>query len=361
MPFNASRLSVARKRRQLSKKGFADLVGVASHTVTRWEHGETDPSEANIARFADVLRFPVEFFFRGNLEEADPTMVSFRSQRAMAAAERDAAMAAGAIGFEISDWVEAKFDLPAARVPDLNLYEPEMAAVLLRQDWGLGEEPISNMVHLLESRGVRVFSLAENTKRVNAFSLWRSDKPYVFLNTMKTAENSRFDAAHELGHLVLHQDGKTTGRVAEEQANLFASAFLLPKASVLASVGKFRSLDHLLLLKRKWKVSLMALIVRLSRLGLISPWTYRDFCIQVRMRYGDAEPDGIERERSVVWQKVMRALWSERVTQLDIAKDMAVPESEVSGLIFGILHGAGGDARPVSGAELRVVSGASTT
>jgi len=354
MEFNPTRLSAARQRRQLSKKGFADLVGVSSHTITRCEQGDTQPTPENIGKFAQVLGFPVEFFYRNNIEIADPAMVSFRSQRAMTASERDAAMAAGAIGFEISDWVEAKFDLPKPRVPDLNLYEPELAAVLLRQDWGLGEEPISNMVHLLESRGVRVFSLAENTKRVNAFSLWRGDKPYVFLNTMKTPENSRFDAAHELGHLVLHQDGKTTGRPAEEQANLFASAFLLPKADVLAHTRIVRSIDRLIVLKKRWKVSLMALIVRLSRLGVITPWTYRDFCIQVRMRYKDEEPEGIEREQSVVWQKVMQELWSEGLTQLDIAKDLCVPESEVSTLIFGILHGAGGDA-PKRGMGLRLV------
>jgi Zn-dependent peptidase ImmA (M78 family)/DNA-binding XRE family transcriptional regulator len=354
MAFNPTRLSVARQRRQLSKKGFADLVGVTAHTITRCELGETVPSEGHIKKFAEVLGFPLEFFYRKDIEVADPSMVSFRSQRAMTAAERDAAMAAGAIGFEISDWVEEKFDLPKARVPDLSLYEPELAAVLLRQDWGLGEEPISNMIHLLESRGVRVFSLAENTKRVNAFSLWRGDKPYIFLNTMKTAENSRFDAAHELGHLVLHQDGKTTGRAAEEQANQFASAFLLPKADVLAQARSVRSIDRLILLKRRWKVSLMALIVRLGRLGLITPWTYRDFCIQVRMRYKDEEPDGIEREKSVVWQKVMQSLWSERLTQLDIAKDLHLPETEVSTLIFGILH-TGGATEPPRAAGLRMV------
>lgn len=338
MPFNPSRLSIARKRRLLNKKGFADLVGLAVHTIIRCEQGETEPTEENVAKFAEVLGFPIGFFYRPNMEIAEPELVSFRSQRAMTAAERDAALAAGAIGFEVSDWVEKRFDLPAARIPDLNLYEPEMAAVLLRQDWGLGEEPVSNMVHLLESKGVRIFSLAENSKRVNAFSLWRNDKPYAFLNTMKTAENSRFDAAHELGHLTLHQDGKTTGRTAEDEANNFASAFLMPKASVLGSINSVHSVDHLIKLKKKWRVSVSALTVRLHRLGILSDWKYRDFCIQIRNRYKDTEPEGIDREVSVVWQKVMKTLWSERVTQLDIARELEVPESEISALIFGVLN-----------------------
>jgi len=344
--FNPSRLSIARKRRLLNKKGFADLVGVAAHTITRCEQGQSKPSSDNIVKFAETLNFPVAFFYRSDLEIADAELVSFRSQRAMTAAERDAALAAGAIGFEISDWIESRFDLPTIQVPDLNLYDPETAAILLRQDWGLGEDPISNMVHLLESKGIRVFSLAENSKRVNAFSLWRGDKPYVFLNTMKTAENSRFDAAHELGHLTLHQDGKTTGRVAEDEANRFASALLLPKASVLASISRVHSIDQLVHSKKKWLVSLSALTLRLHRLNKLTDWRYRDFCIQIRTRYKNTEPEGIEREKSVVWQKVMKTLWSEGITQLDIAQALDLPESEVSTLIFGILHSTGGKVPP---------------
>ena len=353
MRFNPLRLSIARKRRLLTKKGFADLVGVAAHTIIRCEHGETIPTDENVAKFAEVLGFPIEFFYRADVEVADPEMVSFRSQRAMTAAERDAALAAGAIGFEISDWVEAKFDLPTVRVPDLSLYEPETAAVLLRQDWGLGEEPVSNMVHLLESKGVRIFSLSENTKRVNAFSLWRGDRPYAFLNTMKTAENSRFDAAHELGHLVLHQDGKTTGRTAEDQANEFASAFLMPKAAILASIRNVYSIDHLIKIKANWRVSLSALTVRLHRLHLLTDWRYRDFCIQIRTRYRDTEPEGIEREKSVVWQKVMRSLWADKMTQLDISKHLGVPEAEITALIFGVVNN---DVRaPAQSTGLKIV------
>jgi hypothetical protein len=84
---------------------------------------------------------------------------------------------------------------------------PDTAALYLRQNWGLGERPIPNMLKLLEAKGVRVFSLAENTKAVDAFSVWRNGLPYVFLNIAKSAERSRFDASHELGHLVMHKHG----------------------------------------------------------------------------------------------------------------------------------------------------------
>jgi Zn-dependent peptidase ImmA (M78 family) len=211
-------------------------------------------------------------------------------------------------------------------------------------------------VHLLESKGVRIFSLAENSKKVNAFSLWRNEKAYAFLNTMKSAESSRLDAAHELGHLALHQDGKVTGRDAEDQANRFAAAFLMPKADVLAVLPKVYYLEQIAQAKKRWKVSVAALNFRLHKLGITSDWKYRDFCIQISQnRYNVHEPFEMERERSVVWQKVMRTLWAEKTTQKDIARALDLPEAEVDTLIFGILH-AGENEKPDRKKSLSLVS-----
>jgi len=100
--------------------------------------------------------------------------------------------------------VELRFDLPAPDLPDLRDEEPEVAASVLRQHWGLGERPIK-IWFIFSNRSVRVYSLAENSVEVDAFALWHSKTPFVFLNTLKSAEHGRFDAAHELGHLVLHR------------------------------------------------------------------------------------------------------------------------------------------------------------
>jgi Zn-dependent peptidase ImmA (M78 family)/transcriptional regulator with XRE-family HTH domain len=355
MSFNPQRLSIARKRRLQNQKGFAEKAGVAAHTVSRCETGQTVPTEANVIAFAKASGFPVPFFYGPDLDVPSADLVSFRSQKSMSAATRDAALSAGAVGFMISDWVEERFELPRTAVPDLHLYEPEAAARTLRQEWGLGEKPISNMVHLLESKGVRVLSLAENSKRVNAFSLWRAEKAYVFLNTMKSVENSRFDAAHELGHLVLHQDGKTTGRQAEDQANRFASAFLMPRSDVLAVLPRVHYLEQIVQVKKRWKVSVAALNYRLHKIGVTTDWKYRDFCIQISQKgFNVHEPHEIEREKSVVWQKVIKTLWSEKTTQKDIAAGLHLPESEVNALIFGVLHN-GGNERPEARQQLSLV------
>ena len=88
--------------------------------------------------------------------------MSFRSLAAMSAKERNAALAVGSFAYIFSDWVDARFDLPEPDLIGLSFEGPETAARSLRQKWGLGELPIKNMLHVLEAKGVRVFSLAEN-------------------------------------------------------------------------------------------------------------------------------------------------------------------------------------------------------
>ena len=324
----------------LNKKTFADLIEVRPLTITRWELCHSEPTAENLDAIVRVLSFPREFFFGPDLDEPLSTLTSFRSQESMAAATRDAALAAGTIGFRIMDWIGERFDLPKSQLPDLRAFkEPEVAARALRQEWTLGEQPISNMIQLLESKGVRVFSLSENTEKVNAYSLWRSDgTPYVFLNTFKSAECSRFDAAHELAHLVLHQDGSVTGRQAEDQANAFASAFLMPKSDVLSMLPRVLHLQHLVNAKARWRVSVAALAYRVHKIGIISDWKYRDLCIEISTKgFRKKEPQEIDRERSMVWEKVIKTLWAEKTTQRDIASALNIPLTEVADLLFGIL------------------------
>ena len=188
--FNYKRLSLARKRRRLTGKGLAELAGLSAITVSRLENGENQPDEETVAKLARALGYPAEFFADDDPEEIDTSAVSFRSLTKMSAKERDAAIAAGCLGLQLSDWVEREFRLPKPNILDLS-YEtdPEAAARALRQFWSLGEKPIGDVLGLLEVNGLRVFSLKEDTSLVDAFSFWRNERPFVFLNNFKTAEH----------------------------------------------------------------------------------------------------------------------------------------------------------------------------
>jgi Zn-dependent peptidase ImmA (M78 family) len=358
--FSPSRLRVARKRRRLNKTRLADRIGVELRTVTGYERGEYEPSPETLARIIDVLQFPAGFFSKPELHEPSPATASFRSMARMAAAHREAALAAGALAFELNDWIEAHFTLPLAELPDLREEEPEVAAMTLRQIWSLGEQPVRNMVHLLEARGIRVFSMAEDTAEVDAFSLWRGNTPFVFLNTIKSAERSRFDAAHELAHLVLHRHGGPQSKEAEHEANRFASAFLMPRGSVLAHAPILPSLETLIRLKRHWIVSVGALAYRLHALGLLTEWHYRSLCIEMSQRgYRTSEPNGSSHEMSQVLKKVFQSLRSDGLNKEDVAHALQMEMSELDKLVFGLiligLEGGASDSRGNARVSLRLV------
>lgn len=255
----------------------------------------------------------------------------------MTASQRDAALGAGALAFLLNAWIERRFALPNADVLDLRSEAPETAAAALRQHWGLGERPVKNVVHLLESKGVRVFSLAEQSLEVDAFSLWRNDTPFIFLNTMKSAEHGRFDAAHELGHLVLHKHGGPHGQYVEREANAFASAFLMPKSSVLAVAPRMPTLAHLIKLKKHWLVSVAALTYRLHSIGLLTEWHYRALMIEISERgYRRSEPESAHRESSQIFLKVFNALRDEGVDKSTVARELQIEPDEITKMIFGL-------------------------
>lgn len=167
--FNPNRLRLARQRRGLNKTGVAKRLGVDLRSITAYEKGEFPPSDENLHRLAQLLDFPVQFFYGDDLDVPSPKFASFRSMSRMTAAKRDAALGAAALAFMLNDWIEARFELPKVDLPDLRDEKPEAAAAILRQLWGLGERPIRSIVHLLEVKGVRVYSLAEQAVEVDAF------------------------------------------------------------------------------------------------------------------------------------------------------------------------------------------------
>jgi Zn-dependent peptidase ImmA (M78 family)/DNA-binding XRE family transcriptional regulator len=354
--FSIQRLDLARKRRRMTGKALAEKAGLSAVTVSRILNEQQSPDQSTIVALAKALGFPESFFFKDTAEELNQNAASFRSLSTMSARERDAALAAGSLAFEMCDWVKAQFDLPVADFPDFDGQRtPAEAARELRQHWGIGERPVRHMIRLLESKGIRVFSLAENTKNVDAYSCWKDGEPYVFLNTFKTTERSRFDAAHELGHLVLHKHGGPTGRDVEAEAQEFAGAFLMPTDDLLAQAPHITTLSQLIKTKARWGVSAAALAYRLHKLGRISDWNYRTFCIQLNRTYKNSEPAGLPPERSSVWQQVLTDLWKNGVTRDRIADDLSFPREEVETLLFGLTGEVGLPDRAAPREGLRLV------
>lgn len=343
--FTPQRLTVARQKHGLTKGKLAEMLGVTARSITYWESGEVIPSEENIAALAEALKFPVSFFSQPECDQPQVHGVSFRALKSITAAQRDAALASGALAMEVAAWIEASFVLPEPDVPDYRNYPPDSAAAALRLYWGLGERPIPNCIHLLESKGVRVFSLVEMCRQLDAYSFWRGDVPFVFLNTIKSSEKSRFDAMHELGHLVLHRfHGITRSRETEQEADAFASAMLMPASDVIARAPRTPTLPHIIEAKKRWNVSAAAFAYRMHSLKLISDWHYRTLCIQMSERgYRTNEPQSGPRETSQVLKKVFALSREDGVTRAAVAGALHLNVADLDSLIFGlVMTGIGG-------------------
>ena len=338
--FNNSRLDLARRRRGMTHRTLAARADLSRSSMDRYLRGERDPDDKTAATLARVLDFPTQFFYGDSLDEIDPMGPSFRAMSNLTARKRDQTICASTLGVSISDWLDRWFNLPHVCIPRYEEVDAAVAARSLRAEWALGEQPIGNMIHLLERKGVRVYSLPEDIREVDACSFWRNDTPFVFLNTTKSAERGRMDAAHELGHLVLHsKGGPQRSRAAEKEAQRFGSVFLMPHGSVVSRLKPGMTLPQILRAKKYWKVPAANLTYRMYKLGLLSKHHYTRLFVELSKRgYRSDEPDGAPRETSYVLNKTFELLRTKGVTLARASSELAIPQKDLSGLLFGLVN-----------------------
>jgi Zn-dependent peptidase ImmA (M78 family)/DNA-binding XRE family transcriptional regulator len=333
---NPARLELARVRNGLSKTELARRLGMTSRSVRNWETGEVVPPPETVAALAEQLEVSAGYLYRSDLPPELPEVVNFRSLTRLPASRRDAAKVAARFGVALATWIDVNFTLPEADVPDLTGVDPVSAAAAVRSSWAFGSGPAPNLVHVLEAHGVRVFSLAEDCAQLDAFSFWAGSTPFVFLNSMKTAERSRRDAAHELGHLVLHARVTPDPVDREREAEEFATALLLPEEGFLRTNHTSMGLNDFIELKRAWGVALTSYIRRLWELKEVSDWGYRNLMIEASTQGYRSREDEIPRERSAVLEQVLAGNRTHGVTLASIADELGCREDDIRALFFGL-------------------------
>ncbi|MFH5208604.1 XRE family transcriptional regulator [Antrihabitans sp. NCIMB 15449] len=296
--FDGTRLTVARRLRRKTKAMLAREVGVTPTAIAQFEKDISKPTQSVLALLCLRLGLPREFFSAGRALTLLPASgAHFRSLRSTSATAREQALAYGELCLELTDLIAAYVDLPTVRLPDLDLPEElsdeniAEAAQVTRDTWGINEGPVPSVVQAMEANGVIALRLPAGTDTaVDAFSTHTGRRPLVFLSPLKADKaRSRFDAAHELGHLVLHPDTEPGSKLVENQAHRFASEFLMPREEIIGDLPKRIDWPALHDLKRHWGVSLRALVFRAHTLGRMSDASYKRANQQLSI-WGNPEP-----------------------------------------------------------------------
>lgn len=351
--FAGSRLRQARRARGLSGVDLADMVGVKSQTISAHELDKSTPSPQLVEQLAMVLNVPLAFFLLPAPKTAESAIFWRANSTATRIAQERAEVRLEWFQ-EIVDYFRNYFNFPHANLPQLGFgsdfksiksSQIECAAKECRNLWGLGLKPISNIVADLEENGVLVTTMALEADKLDAFSqLSEIDTtPYVVLGEDKASGPRRnFDAAHELGHLVLHNkvDKKHINiasdlKIIESQAHHFARAFLLPADAFEADLWA-PSLDAFVSLKTKWNTSAQAMIFRCADLEIIDVEQQQILWINANRRgWKKKEPldDTIQISQPGLMTKSVEMLVEEKVRRPDqIVSDLGLPAKEVEDL-----------------------------
>ncbi|TDB81211.1 ImmA/IrrE family metallo-endopeptidase [Actinomadura sp. KC216] len=281
--FDCERLTLARRLRGLRKNQVAQAVGTTPKAIGRYEAGVQTPEEPMVRRLAIALGVPVEFF-QGGRSRASLDGAHFRSLRSTSQIERDQALAYGRIATDVVGALEDLVDFPEVDLPEYTVSPDEIAgngpveAARVARKALVGEPgPVPHMVRLLEGHGVIVLVLPDAAERVDAFSVGVHPRPMVFFNPAKGDYwRNRFDAAHELGHLVMHADAEPGEKIVEDQAHRFAAEFLMPEDDIGGELPASPDWDRLAELKAMWGVSIAALLYRARTLRIMKEAAYRN-------------------------------------------------------------------------------------
>lgn len=289
--FAARRLRLAREANGLTQTALASRVALTSAAVSQFEKGEARPSGATLARLATALSFPVGFFTvgvapsslaPGPSEEVEGDRGFFRSLRSTTATDRRRALALAHLVHDIADQLSEAVRLPAADVPrhaaeaEEDSQAIENRAAMVRAAWQIGPGPMPGLVNVLERHGIVCARYHTSTHSVDAFSVPFADRPVVILGDDKAKrDRERFSGAHELGHLVMHTLEQAGSKAAEDQANQFAAAFLMPADDIRKELPRTAAWSQLVTLKRRWGTSIGALLRRAKTLDIMSDGTYQ--------------------------------------------------------------------------------------
>lgn len=370
--FQGKRLVQAREARGLSAVNLADLLGVSTTSISQYERGVQSPRPEIMEAISAKLNLPVARFLLPVLPQRSGR-IDYRSMASATKSARIRAERKFEWFKEIVQYAEDYFTFPDVDIPHfdippdfrkLTFERIEAIASETRQYFQIPSGPVPHLINILEKHGVVVAKGNLEAETLDAFSEFLEHwRPFIFLGADKNvAVRSRFDAAHELAHLVLHRDVekkhlviKKDFKILETQAHRFASAFLLPENEFLEDLWA-PTLDAFRTLKGRWKTAIAAMIKRCEDLDVLSENQARRLWVNLGRRgWRKREPldDSIPVETSSFLRQCFELLVMENVkTKREIMDDLMLSQAdieELASLSKGFLteRSAPADVKPI--------------
>lgn len=327
---HGDRIKHARELRGLTQAELADAVGVSQAAIAQMEGGITEPTDQHLEAIALQTKLPPTFFRQRTRVDFPLGSLLFRSRKALTMRDRLVAHAYGRLMYEVVETTLApRTKGYPVRVPRLT-DDPETAARVTRSELGLSPDtPVSNMINANEKSGILVLALPMAVRSADAYSVWayaEAERPVMVVMGGVPGDRLRMSVAHELGHLVMHRAlrGSAAPMPLEAEAYRFAAEFLMPERTMRDQLPSPLTLESLAPLKRRWGVSLQALIVRARDLALITERQYRYLFEQLsargwRMREPSTLDVPIEKPRAV--RKMVEVLYGTQIDYQRLAND----------------------------------------
>lgn len=296
---NGERLKEARLFNHMTMSALADQVGVSKQMISKYEHNKSEISAKVFQKIVQTLSFPMYFFTDTEKVHFKDDGTFYRSRLTVTQSDKQPSKTYKKAAAYLRDYFENYIDFPELDV-DMELDgSPEEATDELRKLWGLDDRPINDIVDLMERHGLIIVNVEFNSNKIDARSgyVQIGDNRYYVVLVNSEKQNffrDQFTLAHELGHYamhakVYHPQEEMLGqdyRNIENEANAFASAFLMPKESFTHDVTEngYVDLNTFINLKSKWNVSIAAMIHRARDLELIDDNKYVKFQKQISYR-----------------------------------------------------------------------------
>ena len=307
--FYGERLRSARMYRGLTLTELAKRTEISKQSISLYENDNNTPDYMKVRLLASELNFPYDYFFQKDSYAAKTETTYFRSLASATKKDRTAQSIKLEYVAKMYEILLEFITFPEMNLPSVDfvgcddvfecenedaIQEIEDIAAQVRKYWDIGTGPIKDLQYLLEKNGIIVTGFDTNEDKIDAFSqrtiVAGNDIYFIAVALGNRPEGRiRFDMAHELGHILLHPWSedleaitKDEFKARERQANMFASAFLLPRDSFGKDIASYPTdLKYYQFLKNKWKVSIQTMIYRTHQLGIMSDNQYQYLMRQV--------------------------------------------------------------------------------